>query len=327
MVEIKPMILIFRFKGNTMRISLVLILTLLILSALTLSYESFCNAQSAINGAAKERINNNTKLRELMDELQNTVTTLRKERQAYYSEKQEKDREVQDLRIQIQALKATQEELISEAEEVEGEMKTLNNDGKGLQTSISDYQKKEDKLSKSVFSYVKRLREQVDNGIPFQRKERTAKLDTIANGIDATEQMDIAEACNQLWSFCKDELRLAVTSETYRDTIRLADGREPHAEFVRVGKIILAFTTEDGKDAGVWLSGSEAAAATGWVYDPSNASLHSILKAIKIHKRQHPPEIINFPISFSPENIHHARPHKDKHKKKKKKKLAKQDKE
>jgi len=308
-----------------MKHSLTFILALIIISVVMISYDPCAFAQPSNHRVATGQIDNSGKLRELMNELQNTVTTLRKERQDYYSRKQETDVEVQDLRIQIQTLKAVQEELISEVEEVEGEMKTLNNDGKGLQTSISGYQEKEDKLSNSVLSYVKRLREQVDNGIPFRRQERTAKLNTIANGIDATEQMDIAEACNQLWSFCKDELRLAVTSETYRDTIRLADGREPHAEFVRVGKIIQAFTTEDGKDAGVWLSGSEAATATGWVYDPSNASLHSIQKAIKIHKMQHHPEIINFPISFSPENIHHAQPHKKK--KKKKKKPTKLDKE
>ncbi|ODS33069.1 MAG: hypothetical protein SCARUB_01768 [Candidatus Scalindua rubra] len=285
-----------------MKSSLVLILALIIFSAVMLNDQSCTLAQSSNEGSRKEQIDNNARLRELMNELQNTVITLRKERQAYYSRKQEKDQEVQDLRIQIQSLRETHEDLVSEVEDIENEMDTLNNEESKFKSSILSYQNKEDELSNYVISHVRLLREQVNNGIPFRLEERTAKLDTISNGIGAQKPMDIAEACNQLWSFCKEELRLAVTSEIYRDNIRLADGREPHAEFVRVGRVILAFMTEDGADWGIWLEqkdDSPKGATTGWVKDSSSVSSHTIEKSIKILMRQHPPEIINFPISFS----------------------------
>jgi hypothetical protein len=277
-------------------------LSLIIISVVILSFEPFSTAQPSNKEVMKGQIDNNVRLRTLMNELQNTVTTLRKERQAYYSRKQENDLEIQERRIQIQSLKETHEELISEAEDIENEMEIFGGEEDKFQTAISGYKEKEGELSNSILSYVRLLREQVNNGIPFQLEERTAKLDAITNGISAQKPMDIAEACNQLWSFCKEELRLAVTSEIYRDNIRLEDGREPHAEFVRVGRIILAFMTDDGKDTGVWLTqknnGFEGA-TTGWVKDSSSVPSHIIEKAIKIYKRQHPPEIINFPISFS----------------------------
>ncbi|MEK6766454.1 MAG: DUF3450 family protein, partial [Planctomycetota bacterium] len=230
-----------------MKHSLIFIPALIIFSAVMLSYVPYSTAQPSDNKEAiTGQIDNNSRPRALMNELQNTVTTLRKERQAYYSRKQEKNEDVQDLRIQIQSLKETHEGLISEAEDIEKEMETLGGEEERIKTSISGYKNKEDELSNSIISYVGLLREQVNDGIPFRLEERTAKLDAISNGIDATKPMDIAEACNQLWSFCKEELRLAVTSEIYRDNIRLADGREPHAEFVRVGKVILAFMTDDG---------------------------------------------------------------------------------
>lgn len=285
-----------------MKHSLISILSLIIISAVILSFEPFSTAQPSNNGATKGQIDNNARPRALMNELQNTVTTLRKERQAYYSSKQENDREIQDLRIQIQSLKETHEDLKSEVKDIEGEIETLNKDGEKLKTSISGYKEKEEELSSSILSYVRLLREQVNNGIPFQLEERTAKLDAISNGIAATKPMDIAEACNQLWSFCKEELRLAATSEIYRDNIRLEDGIEQHAEFVRVGRIILAFMTDDGKDTGVWLTQTNNGgrdATTGWVKDSSSVPSHIIEKSIKTLMRQHPPEIINFPISFS----------------------------
>lgn len=289
----------------------VFIPALIIISVVVLSYVPYSTAQPSDNKEAiTGQIDNNSRLRELMNELQNTVTTLRKERQTYYSRKQEKDEEVRDLRMQIQSLKETYEGLISEVEDIENEMDNLNSEEERFESSISSFQSKEDELSNCIISYVGLLREQVNDGIPFRLEKRTAKLDAISNGIDATKpMMDIAEACNQLWSFCKDELRLAVTSEIYRDNIRLADGREPHAEFVRVGKVILAFMTDDGNDTGIWLTqkdnGSEGA-TTGWVKDPSYVPRHTIEKSIKILMRQQPPEIINFPISFSNVRINHG---------------------
>lgn len=293
-----------------MKHSFIFISVLIIISAVMLSYVPYSTAQPSDNKEAiTGQIDNNTRLRELMNELQNTVTTLRETRQGYYSRKQEKDEEVQDLRMQIQSLKETYEDLVSEAEDIEKEMETLGGEEERIKTSISGYKDKEDELSNTILSYVEILREQVNNGIPFRLEERTAKLDAILKGIDATKPMDIAEACNQLWSFCKDELRLSVTSEIYRDNICLADGREPHAEFVRVGKVVLAFMTDDGNDTGIWLTqkdnGSEGA-TTGWVKDPSSVPRHTIEKSINILMRQHPPEIINFPISFSNVRINHG---------------------
>ncbi len=219
-----------------MKHSLIFILVLIIISAVVFCYEPYAAAQFSNKGAIKGQIDNNARLRVLMNELQNTVTTLRKERQDYYSRKQEKDMEIQDLRIQIQTLRVTHEDLISETEDIENEMGTLGGKEEKLKTAIAGYKEKEEELSNYVLSHVRLLRGQVNNGIPFQLEERTAKLDAISNGISTQNPMDIAEACNQLWSFCKDELRLAVTSEIYRDNIRLEDGREPHAEFVRVGE-------------------------------------------------------------------------------------------
>lgn len=163
-----------------MRFPLVLILMLIIISTVMLNDQSCTLAQSSNEGPGKDQIDNNAGLRELMNELQNTVTTLRKERQAYYSRKQEKDEEVQDLRIQIQSLRETHEDLISEVEDIEREMDALNNEERKFKSSILSYQKKEDELSNYVLSHVRLLREQVSSGIPFQLEERTAKLDVIS---------------------------------------------------------------------------------------------------------------------------------------------------
>ncbi|MEK6767140.1 MAG: hypothetical protein AABY49_13070, partial [Planctomycetota bacterium] len=79
---------------------------------------------------------------------------------------------------------------------------------------------------------------------------------------------------------------------------------------VGVCNVILAFLTDDGYDTGVWLTqkdnGSKGA-TTGWVKDPSSVPRHTIKKSIKILMRQHPPEIINFPISFSKVRINHGK--------------------
>ena len=163
-----------------MKHSLIFIPALIIFSAVMLSYVPYSTAQPSDNKEAiTGQIDNNSRPRALMNELQNTVTTLRKERQAYYSRKQEKNEDVQDLRIQIQSLKETHEGLISEAEDIEKEMETLGGEEERIKTSISGYKNKEDELSNSIISYVGLLREQVNDGIPFRLEERTAKLDAI----------------------------------------------------------------------------------------------------------------------------------------------------
>lgn len=290
-----------------MKSYLVLFQALCIVFAGILNCQHYALSQDLNNEEIREKqFDNTVKLRELMKELLNTVTTLRLERQAYYEKKQEREQTIQDLRIQIKSLKEAHEDLKGELEEREGEMDILDGEARRLESAILMYQDKEDKLTKWLLSYVNILRGLTNDGIPFHIAERRIKLDAITNGKTIGKLTNIADTCNQLWGFCKDELRLATTSEIYRDTIQLEDGREPHAEFLRVGKVILAFKTEDDEDWGIWLKKedkSNGVTSAGWVLNRSGTFLHSVQEAIKMLKRQHPAEFINFPVNFSNVNI------------------------
>ena len=218
------------------------------------------------------------------DDLQATLRELRELRQSYYAGK--------ELRAaEIVATQSTVRNLRSDVERLEADVARLDEDSTSIRAELDELHRRNAALEQetsrvlaAISSFGDTVRPQVTHGLPYRQSER---LRAIAGFRDETS---VASAFALMWTFVEDEIRVARSGETYSDEIELDGGRIKHARFVRVGKHVLGFVTEDGVDVGIWMVG------IGWVTDPARFDPEAVRTAVEILDRRRGPEHVSLPI-------------------------------
>lgn len=100
-------------------------------------------------------------------------------------------------------------------------------------------------LSPVVRSTVDRLTQHVEGTLPFKRDDRLAELAGIEKKLEKGD-LSAPRAMNTLWTYVEDELRLARENGAFSQVIEL-DGKEQLADVVRLGMVMLFFSTNDGR--------------------------------------------------------------------------------
>ena len=88
----------------------------------------------------------------------------------------------------------------------------------------------------------------------------------------------------------KTELEYGRTIEAYRSEVEF-DGETFNADFLRVGRVSLAFVTSSGDKAGFWNK------STGRWEESSAAVKRSTIDGLKIALKQAPPTLITIPLT------------------------------
>ncbi|MEQ8274043.1 MAG: DUF3450 family protein [Deltaproteobacteria bacterium] len=100
-------------------------------------------------------------------------------------------------------------------------------------------------LSPVVRSTINRLTQHVEGSLPFKRDDRLSELQGIGKKLEKGE-LSAPRAMNQLWTYVEDELRLARENGQFSQVIEI-DGKEQLADVVRLGMVMLFFSTNDGR--------------------------------------------------------------------------------
>lgn len=138
-----------------------------------------------------------------------------------------------------------------------------------------------------------RIRRDIASGVPYQRDERLAKADTIVKRLTSEKRTDQVEALADLWTLLSAELRLGQSTELYNEPVDLGGDRRVNAYLVRVGRVLLAFASEDGDEVGVY-------AGERWKLDLSPAERASIIRSTEILRRRVPPTLQTVPFWYTP---------------------------
>ncbi len=122
-------------------------------------------------------------------------------------------------------------------------IKQLDQTMKSQRERLASTEEMGERLAPVVFQAIDRLKEVVNGGMPFQRRERLHELDDLQAKLSAGT-MAPSKALARLWAFVEDELRLTRECGLYRQTITL-DGQDVLADVARVGMVMLFFKTAD----------------------------------------------------------------------------------
>jgi hypothetical protein len=130
--------------------------------------------------------------------------------------------------------------------------------------------------------------------MPFLKKERTARLQTIKEIMDRPD-VTIPEKFRRIMEAYQVELEYGRTLETMTDTIDLY-GAYSTVNLLRIGRIALLYQTLDGKNSGYW----DKKEKTWKKLD--NDYNKSIRRGIQIARRQSTPDFFTIPLA-PPENV------------------------
>ncbi len=125
--------------------------------------------------------------------------------------------------------------------------------------------------------------------IPFLKSERTERVSNLKSIMDRGD-ISTSEKFRKVTEAYQIESDYGRTIEAYRSEVNF-EGETFNADFLRVGRVSLAFVTSNGDKAGYWNKSSGS-------WEESSASVkRSTIEGLKIALKQAPPTLITIPLT------------------------------
>ena len=125
--------------------------------------------------------------------------------------------------------------------------------------------------------------------IPFLKSERTERVSNLKSIMDRGD-ISTSEKFRKVTEAYQIESDYGRTIEAYRSEVNF-EGETFNADFLRVGRVSLAFVTSNGDKAGYWNKSSSS-------WEESSASVkRSTIEGLKIALKQAPPPLITIPLT------------------------------
>ena len=144
-----------------------------------------------------------------------------------------------------------------------------------------------------MLKMVDTLGQFIELDLPFLLNERQNRVAFLKEIIDRPD-VNLPDKYRRIMEAHQIEIEYGRTIETYTDTITI-EGQEYTVDVLRIGRLLLAFQTLDGKLSGSWNKESKSWQKLSSEFD------RSISKGLQIAKKQAPPELIKLPISMAGE--------------------------
>ena len=125
--------------------------------------------------------------------------------------------------------------------------------------------------------------------IPFLKEERTERVTNLKTIMDRGD-ISTSEKFRKVTEAYQIESDYGRTIEAYRSEVNF-EGEVFNADFLRVGRVSLAFVTSNGDKAGYWNK------STGSWEESSASVKRSTIDGLKIALKQAPPTLITIPLT------------------------------
>lgn len=130
----------------------------------------------------------------------------------------------------------------------------------------------------------------IELDVPFEEKERLKRVQGLRSSLDRAD-VSVAEKFRAVLEAYNIELQYGRGMDTYRGSIDIG-GNEREVDFLRMGRIALAYQTTDGAQSGAWDNANRS-----WVELPAGEYNAAIRKGIRISKKQASMELLKMPIA------------------------------
>lgn len=158
-----------------------------------------------------------------------------------------------------------------------------------LDGSIDQVTVIERQIQPLILRMLEGLEQYVDLDVPFHVDERRKRIDDLRNNQDRAD-ISVAEKFRQVLEAYNIESEYGRKLDTYVDTLDVG-GQERQVNVLVVGRVALMYQTTDTKLSGAWDQNQRA-----WVELDSGAYRASILKGIRIAKKQASIDVMELPV-------------------------------
>ena len=226
------------------------------------------------------------RVEKIRENIEKTTALLNEEKALHQKEKKQAAQAQKSLEDRIKVL----EEKIGKIQKEKSRLKKEIDKTKITKKNLIENKKEVDFYLSNVKNLLcensQKLRNHINSGFPYEKENRMRKIDGLKKRL---EEQDLLESTRELWHYFLKEIDLSYDSEIYSEEVETEKGEIKKAKFLRVGKVILAFQTNDGEKSGRWIEG-------GWKKDLCRYCRTNIRKAIQIMEGKRIPHFLEFPV-------------------------------
>ncbi len=234
--------------------------------------------------------------------LQQLLQELRQERVAYYQQKARDEADIKQAHEDTGLLQAQVGVVRSRQADLDQQIVSLQTETRSLTEQLRRRDGLDQMVTEHITALVPPQEQAIDRGIPYKRPARLTRLQ-VCRGDPNEPTVSGVDRLARLWSYVQEELRLARSSETYTDRAPQSDRSQPYARYLRVGQRILAYVTEDGRQAAVWLRGPNG---DHWQTVPD--AQQQVHTAIEILDGRRAPALVTLPMTVQASEGQENRP-------------------
>lgn len=158
-----------------------------------------------------------------------------------------------------------------------------------LSDSIDQVTVMERQIQPLILRMLDGLEQFIALDVPFHMQERKDRLAMLRNNQERAD-ISVSEKFRQVLEAYKIEAEYGRKIDTYKDTLTIG-GQEREVNVLRVGRVALMYQTTDTDATGVWDQKQRA-----WVELDAGEYRNSVLKGIRMAKKQASIEIMSMPI-------------------------------
>jgi hypothetical protein len=127
------------------------------------------------------------------------------------------------------------------------------------------------------------LRQFVELDMPFQLAERRDRVEMLTDLMDQSD-ITVSEKYRQIMNAYQIEADFGRTTEAYEGTLG-----ERKVDFLRIGRILLAYQTPDRAESGFWNKNTKE-----WVI--ANDFRNDVTEGLRIARKQSAPNLLRLPV-------------------------------
>ena len=209
----------------------------------------------------------------------------------------------QETQLQVDQLADETQEAVSEYRIRLSELDRIRRYNENLERLITDQEREKQSLARQIDDFsdleqgivpllidmVSDLERFIALDIPFQIDQRVDNVRRL-NGLLNRADVNIGEKYRQIMAVYQDEVTIGRNIESYSGELDV-DGITLTVDFLRVGRVLLAYQTPDREQSGYWDSRTRQ-------WRPLERKFRSsVTRGIRIAQRLAPPEILMLPVA------------------------------
>jgi FtsZ-binding cell division protein ZapB len=225
----------------------------------------------------------------LVQKLHQTLTNLREKKKERYALAEKAKQHLALLEEEMSSLSTEREELLTRRDSLKKENTALQKEGDSLAGKVNESNTELEKISLSVKETVGKLIEKVECGLPYRTEERKK----ILTDFQVNAGKDISSDVALLWQIIMQEFELGASSEIYPGEVRFIDGRIKEGEYLRIGRLVLVYLTDDELDCGIV---ARRGGRFEFFTELDSSQRAAIRESFQIMRRQRSPALVIFPV-------------------------------